>query len=225
MSYNLETMKTLFNMEQKIKELESTINKLTTITTEQEIKYNKQSKQIEIQNVKLYKQNEQLNERLIETNEILFFNKISELENKYYEQYKQMNKLKIINNNYETINNEQNIQINELKIINNNQNNQINKLEHMINELKTINNEQNIQINELKIINNNQNNQINKLEHMINELKTITYKKISELESKCILDNTKIYDFLIKIFDKHTLFKYKIIRDGLSPPPIVLSPP
>jgi len=48
-------MKTLFNMEQKMKELESTINKLTTITTEQEIKYNKQSKQIEIQNVKLYK--------------------------------------------------------------------------------------------------------------------------------------------------------------------------
>ena len=41
MSYNLETIKTLFNMEQKIKELESTINKLTIITNEQEIKYNK----------------------------------------------------------------------------------------------------------------------------------------------------------------------------------------
>ena len=31
----------LFNMEQKMKELENTINKLTIITNEQEIKYNK----------------------------------------------------------------------------------------------------------------------------------------------------------------------------------------
>ena len=82
-------MKTLFNIEQKMKELENSINKLTIITNEHEIKYNKQSKQIEIQNVKLYKQNEQLNERLIETNEQLFINKvnkqnikITELENK-----------------------------------------------------------------------------------------------------------------------------------------------
>ena len=34
-------MKILFNIEQKIKELESTIDKLTIITNDQEIKYNK----------------------------------------------------------------------------------------------------------------------------------------------------------------------------------------
>jgi hypothetical protein len=107
MSYNLETMKTLFNMEQKMKELESTINKLTIITTEQEIKYNKQSKQIEIQNVKLYKQNEQLNEQIIEINEQLFLNKVNELEIK-------IDKL-------ENTVNEQNIKINKLETIVNDQ--------------------------------------------------------------------------------------------------------
>ena len=34
---------------------------------------------------------------------------------------------------------------------------------------------------------------------------------------------SKIYDFLIKIFDKHVSFKYKIIRDGLSPPPMIIN--
>ena len=182
MSYNLETMKTLFNMEQKIKELENIINKLTTITTEQEIKYNKQSKQIEIQNVKLYKQNEQLNERLIEINEQLFLNKVNELENIVNNQNIKIDKLEII------VNDQQN-NINILKIINNDQQNKIDKLE-------TINNDQQNKIDKLETINNEQNIKINTLESRINNI--IEYydnaiEKIGHIKAESKGNNNKYF--------------------------------
>ena len=156
MSYNLETMKTLFNMEQKMKELESTIDELKNKSNEQEINHKKQSKQIEIQNVKLYKQNEQLNERLIETNEHFFLNKVNELEN-------------IVNN--------QNIKIDKLENI------KIDKLETIVNDQDTLRMVNDLDIHTINnTINNLLNNVIEKTRYYDNAIDKISHIKAEKID-------------------------------------------